>query len=423
MSGATSLVARDRELDRALHSLRFSGGVLIAGEAGVGKTLLAATVADRLSTPPVAWLMATAASRATPLGVLSRLLPPDLATIHPALVAQHVSNRLRELSTEQRSAAPARAVAPAGARGRRRPVVGRPIGGRAVVPGHRQVGAPARHHARGQQPLRRRHRAVEGTAGRAAGSRAAGPLRVPPAAGGPGRRAGRVGHVWRCCGRAATEIPSTSASWPGSAPNTGCWSANPGCGGGPAAPRCRRDSASCCSAGSTPCPRRAGRRSTCSPWASRCRTRPSARWSARTRSWSWIATRSSPATSGAGCCCSGSPIRCCTRWPSASSARPAAAAWPGGFGTPRPSTSTSSGGPTGRTPEAVAPNVELLLAAADAVLLNDAAAALRLATRAQQAEQSVKAAVMVVFGPVRARPPRSGPRHAGGRAPAGADRG
>ena len=112
MSVATSLVARDRELDRALHSLRFSGGVLIAGEAGVGKTLLAATVADRLSTPPVAWLMATAASRATPLGVLSRLLPPDLATIHPALVAQHVSNRLRELSTEQRSAAPARAVAP-----------------------------------------------------------------------------------------------------------------------------------------------------------------------------------------------------------------------------------------------------------------------------------------------------------------------
>ena len=112
MSVATSLVARDRELDRALHSLRFSGGVLIAGEAGVGKTLLAATVADRLSTPPVAWLMATAASRATPLGVLSRLLPPDLATIHPALVAQHVSNRLRELSTEQRSATPARAVAP-----------------------------------------------------------------------------------------------------------------------------------------------------------------------------------------------------------------------------------------------------------------------------------------------------------------------
>src|SRR5687768_17557967 len=121
VGGATSLVARDRELDRALHSLRFSGGVLIAGEAGVGKTLLAAAVADRLPTPPVAWLMATAASRATPLGVLSRLLPPDLATIHPALVAQHVSTRLRELSrsgaapgrADSRStAAPSRAAAP-----------------------------------------------------------------------------------------------------------------------------------------------------------------------------------------------------------------------------------------------------------------------------------------------------------------------
>ena len=43
------LVARDEELERALHSLRFSGGVLITGQAGVGKTALAAAVADRLS--------------------------------------------------------------------------------------------------------------------------------------------------------------------------------------------------------------------------------------------------------------------------------------------------------------------------------------------------------------------------------------
>ena len=98
MSRATSLVAREHELDRALHSLRFSGGVLITGEAGAGKTFLAASVAERLPTPPVAWLMATAASRTTPLGALTGLLPPDLATIHPALVAQHVSTRLRELS-------------------------------------------------------------------------------------------------------------------------------------------------------------------------------------------------------------------------------------------------------------------------------------------------------------------------------------
>lgn len=103
MARATALVAREDEVDRALHSLRFSGGVLIVGEAGVGKTLLAASVAEQLPAPPVAWLVATAASRSIPLGALTRLLPPDLATIHPALVAQHVSHRLRELSRDQRS--------------------------------------------------------------------------------------------------------------------------------------------------------------------------------------------------------------------------------------------------------------------------------------------------------------------------------
>ncbi len=103
MVGSTgSLVARERELDRALRSLQFSSGVLIAGEAGVGKTVLASEVAQRLPAPPVAWLVATAASKLTPLGALTALLPPDLATIHPALVAQHVSTRLRELSRSER---------------------------------------------------------------------------------------------------------------------------------------------------------------------------------------------------------------------------------------------------------------------------------------------------------------------------------
>ncbi len=101
------MIARQAELDRALHSLRFSGGVMITGAAGLGKTMLAATVAERLSNPPVAWVVATAASRTTPLGALGGLLPPDLATIHPALVAQHVSTRLRELSrADQRSNVP-----------------------------------------------------------------------------------------------------------------------------------------------------------------------------------------------------------------------------------------------------------------------------------------------------------------------------
>ena len=101
------LVARDEELDRALHSLRYAGGVIITGEAGVGKTALAAAVADRLSVPPVGWVVATAASRAIPLGALANLLPADLAAIHPALIAQHVDARLRELSrSERRTTAP-----------------------------------------------------------------------------------------------------------------------------------------------------------------------------------------------------------------------------------------------------------------------------------------------------------------------------
>src|SRR5688500_6824037 len=91
------LVARDEELERALRSLRFSGGVMITGQAGVGKTALAAAVAERLSTPPVGWVVATAASRTIPLGALGKLLPADLASIHPALIVQHVDTRLREL--------------------------------------------------------------------------------------------------------------------------------------------------------------------------------------------------------------------------------------------------------------------------------------------------------------------------------------
>ncbi len=103
----TGLVARDEELERALHSLRFGGGVLITGQAGVGKTALAAAVSERLSTQPVGWVVATAASRTIPLGALTNLLPADLATVHPALIAQHVDTRLRELSrADHRSSAP-----------------------------------------------------------------------------------------------------------------------------------------------------------------------------------------------------------------------------------------------------------------------------------------------------------------------------
>ncbi|MFP5282390.1 MAG: AAA family ATPase, partial [Actinomycetes bacterium] len=67
---STALVAREDELQRALRALQFSGGVMVFGEAGVGKTALAASVAARLTTPPVASIVATAASRSTPLGAL-----------------------------------------------------------------------------------------------------------------------------------------------------------------------------------------------------------------------------------------------------------------------------------------------------------------------------------------------------------------
>jgi len=92
------LVAREHEVRRAMHALQFSGGVAVFGEAGVGKTALAAATAAQLKTPPVAGIVATAASRATPLAALAGLLPADLATIHPALVASHVAARLADLS-------------------------------------------------------------------------------------------------------------------------------------------------------------------------------------------------------------------------------------------------------------------------------------------------------------------------------------
>ena len=100
-----TLVAREDEIDLALRSLRTGGGVLITGQAGVGKTALAAAVADRLPMPPVGWVVATAASRTIPLGALGNLLPTDLAAVHPALVAQHVDTRLRELARTGRGGA------------------------------------------------------------------------------------------------------------------------------------------------------------------------------------------------------------------------------------------------------------------------------------------------------------------------------
>ena len=96
---------------------------------------------------------------------------------------------------------------------------------------------------------------------------------------------------------------------------------------------------------------------------------------------------------------------------------------PAAAGRARPSTSTSSAGPPGRTPEAARPTSSCCWPPPTPCCSTTPAAALRLATRAQQAEQASRRAGDGVLGPVRAGPARPGPGHAGGRPPAGADRG
>ena len=88
------LVARRTEVQRALRALQLGSGVLLVGEAGIGKTMIAAAVTGQLPTAPVARVFATAASRTIPFGALSGLLPADLTDIHPALVVQQVAAQL-----------------------------------------------------------------------------------------------------------------------------------------------------------------------------------------------------------------------------------------------------------------------------------------------------------------------------------------
>ena len=90
-----TLVARRAEVGRALHGLQFGAGVLVVGDAGIGKTALAAAVIEQLSVPALARLVATAAGRSIPFGALSSLLPLDLTAIHPALVVQQLTAQLR----------------------------------------------------------------------------------------------------------------------------------------------------------------------------------------------------------------------------------------------------------------------------------------------------------------------------------------
>lgn len=76
-----SLAGRDNVLSGVLDSLRRPGGhgAVIAGEAGLGKTAIAAAAAGELETEmPVYWVYASPALTAVPYGALAALLP-DIA--------------------------------------------------------------------------------------------------------------------------------------------------------------------------------------------------------------------------------------------------------------------------------------------------------------------------------------------------------
>ena len=99
------LAGRDVERDVALRSARFTAGIVIAGEAGVGKTALAAAVAEQLADQgvPVVRILATAASRSIPYAALSPLLPVHTSEFHPALVPGMIKHALGDLTGPHRT--------------------------------------------------------------------------------------------------------------------------------------------------------------------------------------------------------------------------------------------------------------------------------------------------------------------------------
>ena len=98
------LVARDDELGRLLDLIRTRTGAVIIGDAGVGKTTLASALASRYGDAgeAVVWMVATEAGRGMPFGALAPLMPQDVTTIHPALVPNLVARHLDELAATAR---------------------------------------------------------------------------------------------------------------------------------------------------------------------------------------------------------------------------------------------------------------------------------------------------------------------------------
>lgn len=88
-----ALIGRDTELAHVRAALLKGRGVLLCGPAGVGKSALAAEVARRLPEPPVVRIVATAAGRSVPFGALAPLLTDDAMGGHPTAVAAGVTRR------------------------------------------------------------------------------------------------------------------------------------------------------------------------------------------------------------------------------------------------------------------------------------------------------------------------------------------
>ena len=82
------LIDRTAEFDaiRSAFTGRESGGVVLVGAAGVGKTTLARTVTASLRSP-VRWVACTASSRSIPLGAMAHLMTPSTSRDPIALMA------------------------------------------------------------------------------------------------------------------------------------------------------------------------------------------------------------------------------------------------------------------------------------------------------------------------------------------------
>ncbi|MFT4166195.1 MAG: LuxR C-terminal-related transcriptional regulator [Microlunatus sp.] len=88
-----ALIGRDTQLALVRRAITRSHGVVVCGPAGVGKSALAAEAAGRLPQPPLARIVATAAGRSVPFGALAPILDDAVAGGHATAVAAAITRR------------------------------------------------------------------------------------------------------------------------------------------------------------------------------------------------------------------------------------------------------------------------------------------------------------------------------------------